>query len=125
MEKSLSKAEITCLLSKDIKVTEFLGSGASGDVFAIAPYKGNKDLCIKYFYDFPHKAVEKEYERYRKLYYTEPGAFCRVFDLVWIEFPMFSFLSKKYHAAAMVMERLKPLDELNKSLSDTLKVLFV
>ena len=78
MEKSLSKAEITCLLSKGIKVTEFLGSGASSDVFAIAPYKGNEGLCMKYYYDFPHKAVEKEYERYRRLYYTEPSMFCRV-----------------------------------------------
>lgn len=124
MEKLLSQAEISCLLARDIKVTEFLGSGASGDVFAIAPYKGVDGLCIKYFYDYPRKAVEKEYERYRKLYYTEPRMFCRVFGLEWIEVPNEQFPDKKHHAAAMVMERLKPLDVLNDSLNNILKVLF-
>lgn len=124
MEKSLSKAEITCLLSKGINVTEFLGSGASGDVFAIAPYKGNEGLCMKYYYDFPHKAVEKEYERYRRLYYTEPSMFCRVFDLVWIDIPDEQFPDKNHHAAAMVMERLKPLDMSNQSINHIIKVLF-
>lgn len=124
MKKTLSKAEITCLLSKGIKITDFLDSGASGDVFAIAPYKGYAGLCIKYFYDFPHKAVEKEYERYRRLYNTEPGAFCGVFDLVWIEFADEQFPDKNHHAAAMVMERLKPLDMSNQSINHIIKVLF-
>ena len=74
MEKTLSKAEITRLSEKGIEVTEYIGSGASSDVFAIAPYKGNERLCIKYFYDCSHKAVEKEYERYRKLYLMETAA---------------------------------------------------
>ena len=124
MEKSLSKSEISCLRAKGIEVTGFIGSGASGNVFAIAPYKGNDGLCIKYFYDYAKKTVEKEYERYRKLYYTEPGMFCRVFDLIWIEVPDDQFPGKPHHAAAMVMERLRPLDMLNQPLSTILKVLF-
>lgn len=124
MEKTLSKAEITRLSEKGIEVTEYIGSGASSDVFAIAPYKGNEGLCMKYFYDYPHKTVEKEYERYRKLYFTEPGVFCRVFDLVWIDVPDEQFPEKKIHAAAMVMERLKPLDMQNQSINHIIKVLF-
>lgn len=60
MEKTLSKAKITRLSEKGIEVTEYIGSGASSDVFAIAPYKGNERLCMKYFYDIIVKESPEE-----------------------------------------------------------------
>ena len=124
MNRALSETETSRLMQNGIEVTEHLGSGTSSEVFAIAPYKGVDNLCIKYYYDYPHKTIQKEYERYRLLYNTAPTQFARVYDLVWIDFPDEQVPDLKHHAAAMVMERLKPLDVTDRSLNNMVKVLF-
>ncbi len=64
MNRALSETETSRLMQNGIEVTEHLGSGTSSEVFAIAPYKGVDNLCIKYYYDYPHKTIQKEYERW-------------------------------------------------------------
>lgn len=124
MSKALSNAEKALLKDKGIEVEEWLGSGASCDVYSVLPYHGQDGMCVKYIRDARKKDVEAEFERYRALYATEPGRFTRTADLIWIDVPDEEYPEKVSHCAAMVMEKLEKVNESTLTTQMIVKILF-
>lgn len=107
-----------------ITVGEYLGGGASAKVYAIKPYKGQDDMCIKYIFNCTRDSVEQEYAHYKELYNTMPDRFAKVLDLVYIDVPDEANPHKTHKAAALVMEKLIKADTRNLSVRTALKILY-
>lgn len=124
MRKYLSETERHLLKQKGIIPGEWIGGGSSCDVYEIEPFKGQEGLCIKYIYDARKKDVEDEYERYRRLYQTEPSRFAKVVDLLWINSPDEDSPEKLHRCAVIVMEKLSKVTEANLTMEMIVKLFF-
>ena len=122
--KVLSVIEKEKLLEQGIIIDEWLGGGATSDVFSIKSYKNQTDLCIKYMWDARKKDVEAEYERYKRLYRTEPRKFAKVVDLIWIDVPDEDEAERCHHCAILVMEKLQKIRKANHSIQTIVKILY-
>ena len=126
MKKYLTNIERALLKKAGIKAGKWLGGGASCDVYDIDRYKGQKGLCVKYIYDARKKDVEAEYERYRRLYQTEPSRFAKIVDLIWISVPDEDGAdpNKLITCAVMVMEKLSKVNKSQLKMWMIIKMLF-
>lgn len=122
--KVLSEIENNILLEKGIVIDEWLGRGATSDVFSIKEYRNQSNLCIKYMWDARKKDVETEYKRYRHLYETEPKRFAKVVDLIWVDIPDEDEPQKKHPCAIIVMEKLQKVRKTNNSIQTIVKILY-
>ena len=121
--KAMSTIEKELLQDTGIIVEDVIGEGATSVVYSIKPYKGHKNMCIKYLWDARKKDVEEEFSRYKRLYQKEPKRFVKVVDLIWITVPDKNFPERSHRCAAMVMERLKPVNTLDTSIENIIKIL--
>lgn len=124
MRKALTDAERALLTDNGVEIKEWLGSGASCDVYSVLPYHGQDGLCVKFIRNVRKKDAEAEYERYRSLYTTEPSRFARAVDLIWIDVPDAQRPEKVCHCAAMIMEKLEKVNVPALSTQMIVKILF-
>lgn len=120
----LTTNEKALLQERGFSTGELLGEGSTSEVYAIGPYKGHNDLCIKFIRDAQKDLVEKEFKNCKELYETQPDRFAKVIDLVLFDIPDKYDITNTTHCAVIVMERLAPVKRIRNCVDILVKMLY-